>query len=478
MKIRDQGIPAASTRPGPVVLAVLLPSLVVLVLHGYLGGHTRLIADDFCSAYFARRLGLLRSVWYWYNNWSGRYTAFGTDWVMERLGAYALPVIPPLVLLAWFVLTVIAIRLWLRRLLPDSKWTALTLGGVFLFVVLLLSPLVPQSLYWWNAMRSYSLPLVLLTAYIVLLQIGMERLRTKRDLWVGSLLSFLFLFANGGLGETYVAFQLGLLVAVVALEWFVHRDLNSVLFRLLFAGLLGSAAALVIVVLAPGNAVRQDLYPPHPGLILLLQLGVQNYLAFLSDIVQTPEKLAGLLGAVGTAFWLGTQTEQAAKQSWLVPVLFAGALLLSFACVLPAVYATSEPSAPRTMIVPVFILLAGWMAAGFILGGQWTSARSQSSRLVVPALAVGLIVYAALVNGLALYRDRTVYVEFAKRWQAADAQILQAKARGDKSVTIPAMHVWTGPGGDPTDNPKFWVNQCYSLYYDITVLGPNPEEAE
>lgn len=478
MKIRNQGTLAASTRPGPVVLAVLLPSFAILLLHGYLGGHTRLIADDFCSAYFARRLGLLRSIWYWYNNWSGRYTAFGTDWLMERLGAYALPVIPPLVLLAWFVLTVIALRLWLQRLLPDSTWTALALVSAFLFVVLLLSPLVPQSLYWWNAMRSYSLPLVLLTAYVVLLQIGVERLRTKRDLLIGSSLSFLFLFANGGLGETYVAFQFGLLVALVALEWFVRRDPNSVLFRLLIAGLLGSAAALVAVVIAPGNAVRQDLYPPHPDLFTLLQLGMQNYLVFLSEIVQAPEKLAGLLGAVGTAFWLGAQTEQDAKQSWLVPVLFTGALLLSFACVLPAVYATSEPSAPRTMIVAVFILVAGWMAAGFILGGQWTGARAQSARLVVLALAVGSIIYATLVHGMALYRDRMVYVEFAQRWQAADAQILQAKARGDESVTIPAMHVWTGPGGDPTDNPKFWVNQCYSLYYGITVLGPNPDEAK
>jgi len=164
-------------------LAVSIPAITVLFLLAYLGAHTRLIADDFCSAYFAKRLGLLRSVWYWYNNWSGRYTAFGTDWLMEKIGVHALPVIPPLALFIWLTFTVVAFQLSLRYVLPQnkSKLAALSLGTVFLFVVLLLSPNIQQSLYWWNGMRSYGLPLILLTLYLVLLQIGAERLKTRSD---------------------------------------------------------------------------------------------------------------------------------------------------------------------------------------------------------------------------------------------------------------------------------------------------------
>ena len=33
-------------------------------------------------------------------------------------------------------------------------------------------------------------------------------------------------------------------------------------------------------------------------------------------------------------------------------------------------------------------------------------------------------------------------------WDQANAQILQAKTNGESSVTIPALHPWTGPGGD------------------------------
>ena len=77
-----------------------------------------------------------------------------------------------------------------------------------------------------------------------------------------------------------------------------------------------------------------------------------------------------------------------------------------------------------------------------------------------------------------LYESRDTYISFAQRWDQADALIMQAKTNGDKSVTIPALHVWTGPGGDPTDNPNFWVTRCYSLYYDFPVFGPDPNAGQ
>jgi hypothetical protein len=402
---------------------------------------------------------------------------------MEKVGIYALPIMPPLVLLAWYVFTFLALRSSMRANFPDNTATfaALTLGAVFLFAVLLLSPLVLQSVYWWNAMRSYSLPLVLLTLYAVLFQIGTQNLRTKNELMAGSLISFLFLFANGGLGETYVVFQSMLLAALLIREWFIHKNRKTPQLQFLLAGLVGSTIALLIVAFAPGNTIRQDLYPPHPDLITLWRVTTHSYLDFVRAIFQTPEKVAVLFGALFTAFWLGTRSEPSVKESpSLFPITSLGAILLSIACLVPGVYATSEPSAPRTMIIPVSILVAGLQYAGFMFGQRWAGSRGFSNPVgyVVPVLAGLLIGYAALVNGQSLYGSRSIYIEFAQRWQSADAQILQAKARGDESVTIPAMNVWTGPGGDPTDNPKYWVNRCYSLYYGITVLGPNPDEAK
>ena len=96
-------------------------------------------------------------------------------------------------------------------------------------------------------MRSYSLPLILLTLYAVLFQIGMEKSITKKAVIAGGIMSFLFAFINGGLGETYIAFQLALFAFLLGLEWLVHRDITSSRFVFLLAGLVGSTLSIIVV---------------------------------------------------------------------------------------------------------------------------------------------------------------------------------------------------------------------------------------
>jgi hypothetical protein len=135
---------------------------------------------------------------------------------------------------------------------------------------------------------------------------------------------------------------------------------------------------------------------------------------------------------------------------------------------------------PRTLIVPSFILAASAVSAG-LMTGQWLSRNGLASTTIQTGLRVSIGVFAigsALLNASALYESRDIYVSFAQRWDRANAQILQAKASGEQSVTIAALDPWTGPGGDPTDNSKFWVNRCFSLYYDFSVFGPNPNSGQ
>jgi len=236
--------------------------------------------------------------------------------------------------------------------------------------------------------------------------------------------------------------------------------------------------ALAMVVLAPGNTVRQDFFPPHPDVLRLFQISIQGYLDFIFEIVKTPEKITGLLGALLAAVYIGCQSERESTGTrWMIPALFLGAFALSFACFVPGVYATSEPSPGRTLIIPIFILVACLLSAGFVIGQKMagTGRIDIIIRNGISIVAVLLIAYSASLTFRHHYSSRNIYIEFAKKWDDVDALILQANARGDETVTIPAMNVWTGGGGDPTDNPKYWVNRCYSLYYGITVLGPNPD---
>jgi hypothetical protein len=126
------------------------------------------------------------------------------------------------------------------------------------------------------------------------------------------------------------------------------------------------------------------------------------------------------------------------------------------------------------MIVFSFILVASILYAG-LMTGRWLSGRNIESANfrwgLIACIAISVL-FSTAINAKALYESREIYSSFARRWDQANAQILQAKHNREESVTIPALNVWTGPGGDPTDNPRYWVTACTSRYYDFQVLGP------
>lgn len=459
---------------------LFIPPSIALLFYGYLGSFTRWLADDFCSAYYANQLGLLRSIWYWRLNWSGRYTAFGADWVMEKIGAYALPVIPPFSLLVWLILTIIVLHQLLRQGLSIStlKPTAYSLGAIFLFTVLAISPNVPQSLYWWNGMRSYSLPLILLTGYAALFLIGLEKLKNQREVSIGIVASFLLSFVIGGLGETYVSFQIALLAYLLVLEWLVHRNIKSSISLFLLAGLAGSMASISVVISAPGNAIRQSFFPPPPNIAQLLQISLAGYLDFILAIVRTLEQLTAVMGALLASAWAGTQSERKRPgNDWVSLAIFTGSFILPFACIVPGVYGTSELPPTRALIIPAFILVACLMYGGFIAGEKFTHSKHQPffMKWALPILTILFIGYSALINAQSLFSDREIYIDFAQKWDETDALILKAKADNQDSVQIPGMDNWAGLER-PTSKKEYWPNVCYSQYYGIQVYGPRYSE--
>jgi hypothetical protein len=455
---------------------LFLPSAVALMLYGYLGSFTRFLADDFCSVYYANRLGLLRSIWYWRLNWSGRYTAYGADWVVEKIGAYALPIIPPLSLLFWLIFTITALHLLSRHVFSADtlRPTTFSLGTIFVFAVLVLSPNVPQSMYWWNGMRSYSLPLILLTGYAILFQMGIEKLRSQKELFAGAALSFLLTFMIGGLGETYIAFQLLLFACLFGLEWLLHRDIKSSTSIFLLAGLTGSICSMILVVSAPGNAIRQSFFPPPPNIVQLLQISSVGYRDFILEIIHAPEQITGLVGVTLASAWAGTHSERKQMENhWVSLVIFLGAFLLSFACFVPGVYASLEPPPTRALIIPAFILVAGLMYGGFVMGESFVKPTLVKYSILI--LAIFLIGYSAVTKARSLLGDREIYIEFAQKWDETDAFILKAKGENQASVQIPGLDNWAGLER-PTPKKEYWPNVCYSLYYGIQVYGPRYSE--
>ncbi|MEW6031084.1 MAG: DUF6056 family protein [Chloroflexota bacterium] len=467
-------------KPGSIPFLLMLASSgIVLIFHGYLGSYTRLLADDFCSVYFAQRLGMLRYVWYWYLTWGGRYSAIAFDWFIYPIGAAGVRFIPGLVLLVWLATTVMVVWLFLKREYSERVGLpiALSAGSLTLFVVLLMGPSVPQILYWWNGMRTYTLPLILLVVYVSVLML-FQKLTAGRHLRTMYVVGFLFMVGLGGFNETFTAILLALFLLILAAYVLARqRHFFDPTFRFLLAGLLGIIISLIIMLSSPGIEHRQASFPPPPGLPDMLKIAFTGYVRYLRDLLSAPQKIAGLSGGVLVAGWLGARSERGAiPGKWLAPLLLAVGILLSYAVILPAVYAMSEPPAPRTMIISSFILVFSLFLAGFLTGKRLQTGFDRYPRTghTLFVFATVLILFSAAWTVAELFNSRSVYVDYARQWDQADVQIVQARSRGDASVTIPAVPNWAGLEL-PNDNPKHWVNACYTLYYEIQVFGETGE---
>ncbi len=334
-------------------------------------------------------------------------------------------------------------------------------------------------MFWWGGARSYLSPLVLIILYAALYFhfISLSPNRVQIGIWL--LASFGLACFIGGLSETFTPVLVVLLAGIVAIKWWASGfSLKGPSFLFLGVGFAGALLALFAMVLAPGNSIRQAYFPAPPGIFALLRITFASYVTFLLDIFSSPYIFAGILGSMLGSVWLGVKINResgvAAPPGWWIFGFLCAGFILAFGCFIPAVYGTSEPPPGRTLITPAFILTICFLISSFVFG-EWLASYKRLGVSLSSALlfvACGLIVFSSWGAFQRLNAMRAEYVTFAQKWDQIDFEIRDARSAGDQEVHIPALQNWAGVEY-PTDNPKYWVNICYSKFYDINVFAPS-----
>lgn len=145
-------------------------------------------------------------------------------------------------------------------------------------------------------------------------------------------------------------------------------------------------------------------------------------------------------------------------------------MLLSFACFPPGVYGYSEETPQRVLIIATFIQTICLMLAGFLIGILTKQYPSQKWLIILPIAFSLLFISSSFIISKKLYKDRDVYITYAKNWDATDIAIKSAKANGKEVVIVKNVPNWAGMDL-LNNNPKHWVNECYSSFYGIQVFG-------
>lgn len=457
-------------------MLLLIPSAIVLSLHGYLGSFTRFISDDFCSSYLANRFGMLRYIWFWFLNFGGRYSAIAADWFIVPIGPYGVRFVPPIILLLWLLFTTIAIFLLIRTFSGEQNvLVSLSLSSLLIFVTLQISPNVGQSLYWWNGMRTYTLPVLALIFTIIVFILMLDKWRSPKSVYFGSLISFLLALGCGGFNETFTAVQLTLIALILFFGLLGKKiHFSSPGFYFLVAAMLGTMTSLIIMFIVPGRASRQSFFTPAPDIISAFTIALWSFVAYLHEMIGSASKTTGVLALISGTVLIGMGAKNSQRNTpWLSILSLLSGFILAFVCFFPAAYSMSEAPPTRTQFIPSFFIISSLMLSSYAVG-QWLKSRiaiPSVSQTPLIAFVLCLFFYFSWVNAAGLYSMRSLYSDYAKKWDAMNMQILHARDSGKDSITISRLNNWAGLE-EPTDNPKYWVTVCYSAYYDFPVLGP------
>ncbi|MHB9032108.1 MAG: DUF6056 family protein [Anaerolineae bacterium] len=469
-----------------------------LASQAYLGLSSRYIADDYCSAAAVNAQGIFGAALHSYLTWSGRYTANLLDSLLGSFSPSLSPYMPAAALAVWYVvLTGTMYALFAFPARRRRLFAALFAAAVLLAAALILTPEIFQSLYWGQGMRSVVPPLILGTALIGILGRYNRQPHSPQSLiWLAA--GMIIALLAGGFSETYVVLQTTLLAGALLTVVLRLRTANrNHAWPMLTAMLLGSLLALGLVAAAPGNALRQANFPSPPGLFRLSIITLSGLANFAGKLVYSlvggqwafaplvlAARLISFLGVAATAYLLGCSNQvhrsgaplsgRALGRILLGLPLAALALLL--VCFIPAAYATSLPLPGRTLIIPAYLLV--WAAAswGFCLG-QYHRARSSGQvnprRPAAQSIAVSLVVLFALASLVTAYTSLRLQPRlnaYASAWDQVDQHIRQARAAGQSAVVVPLV---PNPArlDDLSPDPEFWVNQCVSAYYGLTVTA-------
>lgn len=413
----------------------LLAVLLILPLLGYLilGTHNRALADDFCFTVNARAKGIVESLNWYYNNWTGTYSSTFFQSLIGLSGSWRLT---PLILLGFFALasvwTTRQVALTLK--LIERRYVVAVLALLFSFGVITGTANVFQSFYWTSGGITYTAPLILLIFHVGIL-LAFIRQGAKPRLGRFILLAGLSLLA-GGFSPLFAVFQVTTFgLAILFVLRYAAPDKRPYSLRLLSVSLVFALAALVILVAAPGNAIRQAAFEktvslPEAAVRSLIETirFIPTAAAFLSPLaIILPLIISGLV-----AFYCHPLTPaervRINRQSlkWLGLSALIGYLLMASAF-FTVYYSIGQLPEPRGYVEPQSALVLLMMAWGYIMGlglqKQHTNRQQGKVSPVMMVAVLGLTAFGALQATAKPVSLLPAFQTFAQEWDARDAYL-------------------------------------------------------
>ncbi len=468
-----------------VVGAVLL---VTLAAYAVLGVFNRYVADDYATVAAVRLRGFWSEQILLYRSWTGRFASSALISVAATLPEDLVRVLPGILIAAWVWLLVLA----LKRILPLTGITGrLILAAAVVYTTLQVTPSPFMSLYWMTGSLTYVAPLLLATLLAGLV-CGPQRAGGSRIATLVGAGAVAFL--AGGTSETYAAAQTVALVLAAAVAVSPLSSSGRSKLRVLVVALLASLAALGVIAVAPGNALRNaaivQIIGHHPALPDMPGLTVQDTSQFFGSLFSAHWTSVCALAVLAALFGARSRASVNAPSRSLVIAACAvaiGAVIVIASAIAPSVYEEGRLTNDYGQVVPVYVCVCAVATLGWIGGRALQSAGGRAwTRRAAPALmalSACVVVAGPIITVAGMVGALPNIHAWADTKDAEAVAALSAHTAGEASVTVPplrglsTMGVFSHyPWEDLTNDPRFWINEAEATYYGVVTMTASATE--
>jgi hypothetical protein len=462
------------------VIAAALP----LALYGYLGTFSRYGSDDYCISAFYLQKNLVNAMIQRYMTSTSRYTNIIFTGLADKLfGWYNVAILPAL------MLTLFALGLYLlikeieeMLQLGWSRWLVLFLSLLVVYFSVAQAPNLYETLYWRAGMTSHFAPLAFIPFFGTFL---LKQIRKAHEgspsLWV-QVACFMIPLVIGGLSEPPTAFMITVLgLATFAAWWWSDARYRRSVLMLLVWSLLGALTALIIMAVAPANALRTQ--TATPGLMELLSRIIYYPLYFIIDTVRTypiptlaSVIVPALLFYVKYAYESQNLSREARNRLGILMIIVLSLTYLFIAAgFAPSAYGQSYP-VPRARFIGRVLMTMALITEGALLGtfaSQLRSSLSQFAFFQGPAtVALIILMLYPLRTAGRLTGEIPVYRERAAAWDAREAEIKSMKAQGQTDLVVRFLSKERLQ--DLGDHKGFRLNRCAAALYGVDTIVAVP----
>ncbi|MEO8664737.1 MAG: DUF6056 family protein [Ignavibacteria bacterium] len=313
-------------------------------------------ADDFGMAENTKLFGFFNAQKFYYTGWTGKYFSNAVNsfnpLYFNSITGYKIMTF--LLMVIFFYILYLLIREFTLSKLSFKERLIFSLSVFFLYLYSM--PSVAHSFYWFTAAAVYQLGIILILLFLLsYIRIDRTGSSLKKNLYV--VMSFLLIVCITGCSEIAMAMLCLILLTIVAANLTKHKKIN----RLLIAYIIIYAVSAYFVVSAPGNKVREQMFPENHQLvnsiIITFSVLIKSTVQWIFNSPLVPVtillipvllKISDSIKGDGKRFFL--------NPFFTFPVLF----VFLFGLIFLPVWSIGKEPYSRTLNVIYFTFLAGW----------------------------------------------------------------------------------------------------------------------